>query len=216
MDNKKLVADEMVNLLIPDNIENLQLPAPELLNYYKNLEHRILWLDMDVDDMFLEFGKYIIMWNQEDAGKPVEERTPIKLFFFSPGGALHINNAMVDIIKTSKTKIIGVNMGVAYSAGCFIYLACHERMAMPNATYLIHKGEAEFHGTYDEIAAQMEEYSRQIADLEEYVMENTKITQEILDDKFGTEWYITATEAVELGMCDKIITDIDQLFISKL
>lgn len=216
MDKKTQVSSDMLNLLIPEKLENLQLPAPELLNYYKNLEHRILWLDADVDDFFLEFGKYIVMWNQEDAGKPAEERVPIKLFFFSPGGSLHINNAMIDIIKTSKTKVIGVNMGMAYSAGCFIYLACHERLAMPNATYLIHKGGAEFHGTYDEIASQMEEYSRQIADLEAYVMENTKITQEILDDKFGTEWYITATEAVELGMCDKIVDDIDQLFSSGL
>lgn len=212
MDNQKCVDTNMVNLLIPESIENMRLPSPELLNYYKNLEHRILWLDADVDDMFLEFGKYIIMWNQEDFGKDEKDRVPIKLFFFSPGGSLHINNAMVDIIKTSKTKVIGVNMGVAYSAGCFIYLACHERLAMPNATFLIHKGGAEFNGTYDEIISQIEEYSRQIEDLESYVMENTKITQEILDEKFGTEWYITANEAVEYGMCDSVITDVDQLF----
>ena len=210
---KKQANAGMVNLLIPESVENLQLPAPELLNYYKNLENRILWMDMDVDDMFLEFGKYIVMWNQEDAGKPAEERKPIRLFFFSPGGSLSINNAMVDIIKASKTKIIGINIGVAYSAGCFIYLACHERLAMPNATFLIHKGSGEFHGTYDEIISQINEYSRQIDELYEYVMDNTKITEEILEDKFGTEWYITATEAVELGVCDKIITDIDQLFL---
>lgn len=209
---KKQANASMVNLLIPEPVENLQLPAPELLNYYKNLENRILWMDMNVDDMFLEFGKYIVMWNQEDAGKPEEERKPIKLFFFSPGGSLSINNAMVDIIKASKTKVIGINMGVAYSAGCFIYLACHERVAMPSATFLIHKGSGEFHGTYDEIISQIKEYSRQIDELYEYVMTNTKITEEMLDEKFGTEWYITAQEAVELGVCDKIITDIDQLF----
>lgn len=209
---KKQANASMVNLLIPESVENLQLPAPELLNYYKNLENRILWMDMDVDDMFLEFGKYIVMWNQEDAGKPEEERKPIKLFFFSPGGSLSINNAMVDIIKASRTKVIGINMGVAYSAGCFIYLACHERIAMPSATFLIHKGSGEFHGTYDEIISQIKEYSRQIDELYEYVMTNTKITEEMLDEKFGTEWYITAQEAVELGVCDKIITDIDQLF----
>lgn len=210
---KKRLDADMMKLLIPESVENLQLPAPELLNYYKNLENRILWMDMDVDDMFLEFGKYIVMWNQEDAGKPVEERKPIKLFFFSPGGSLYINNAMVDIIKASKTKIIGINMGMAYSAGCFMYLACHERVAMPSATFLIHKGSGEFHGTFDEISSQITEYSRQIDELEEYVKANTKITQDILDEKFGTEWYITAQEAVKLGVCDKIITDIDQLFL---
>ena len=211
MKDKKCSHDDYLNILIPNDLEDMHLPSPELLTYYKNLEHRILWLDTDVDELFLEFGKHILMWNQEDVGKTAAERTPIKLLFFSPGGSLHINNAMVDIIKMSKTKIIGVNMGVSYSAGCFIYLACHERLAMPSATYLIHKGEAEFHGTYDEIASQSDEYTRQIDDLEAYIMQNTKITQDVLDEKFGTEWYITASEAVELGICDKIITDIDQL-----
>ena len=29
---------------IPSNLETLQLPSPELLNYYKDLENRVVWV----------------------------------------------------------------------------------------------------------------------------------------------------------------------------
>ena len=33
----------------------------------------------------------------------------------------------------------------------------------------------------------------------------------MLEEKFASEWYLTAEEAVELGVADKIIDDIDEI-----
>lgn len=203
----------MLDIAIPKSVENLQLPDAALITYYKNLENRILWLDSEVDDYFLEYGKYILQWNQEDVGKPIEERKPIRLLFFSPGGSLDINNAMIDIIKQSKTKVIGINMGIAQSAGAFIYLACHERLTMPKAGFLLHRGQGGFQGSYDEIICQVMEYQRQMEELEAYVLENTNIDEETFASNFGTEWFIPAKEAVEYGIAHKIITDIDEIYL---
>ena len=210
--NKKKLDHTTLDISIPQSVENLQLPDAALITYYKNLEKRILWLDSEVDDYFLEYGKYILQWNQEDAGKPTEERTPIRLLFFSPGGSLDINNAMIDIIKQSNTKVIGINMGIAQSAGAFIYLACHERLTMPKAGFLLHRGSGNFGGTYDEIMCQVMEYQRQMEELEKYVLENTNIDEETFADNFGTEWFIPAKEAVDFGIAHKIITDIDEIY----
>ena len=203
----------MLDIAIPKSVQNLQLPDAALITYYKNLENRILWLDSEVDDYFLEYGKYILQWNQEDAGKPTEERKPIRLLFFSPGGSLDINNAMIDIIKQSKTKVIGINMGIAQSAGAFIYLACHERLTMPKAGFLLHRGSGNFGGTYDEIICQVMEYQRQMEELEKYVLANTNIDEETFAENFGTEWYIAAKDAVDFGIAHKIITDIDEIYL---
>lgn len=211
MNNNKKLNTAYLDIAIPQSVENLQLPDASLITYYKNLEKRILWLDSEVDDYFLEYGKYILMWNQEDIGKPVEERVPIKLLFFSPGGSFDINNAMIDIIKKSKTKVIGVNMGIAQSAGAFIYLACHQRLTMPKAGFLLHRGSGNFGGTYDEIMSQVMEYQRQMQELEKYVLENTNIDEETFAENFGSEWYIPAKDAVEYGIAHKIIEDIDEI-----
>ena len=153
-----------------------------------------------------------MQWNQEDLGKSQEERTPIRLLFFSPGGSLDINNAMIDIIKQSKTKVIGINMGIAQSAGAFIYLAFHERLTMPKAAFLLHRGRGEFGGSYDEIVCQVMEYQRQMEELEKYVLANTNIDEETFNDNFGTEWFISAKEALDFGIAHKIIEDIDEIY----
>lgn len=212
MGNNKQAQSTILDIVIPESIANLQLPDASLITFYKNLENRILWLDSEVDDYFLEYGKYILQWNQEDIGKSVEERKPIRLLFFSPGGSLDINNAMIDIIKSSKTKVIGINMGIAQSAGAFIYLACHERLTMPKAGFLLHRGQGRFEGTYDEIISQVMEYQRQMDELERYVLDNTNIDEETFNNSFGTEWYIPAKEAVEYGISHKIITNIDEIY----
>ena len=96
---------EYTNIIIPKAVENCQLPDPELRNYYVDLENRIFWLDEEVTPFLLELVKYIVRWNADDEkwNTPVEERKPIRIFFFSPGGDLDINYALIDTIKMSKT-----------------------------------------------------------------------------------------------------------------
>lgn len=202
-----------MHIAIPQNLENMQLPSPELLTYYKNLENRVIWLDTEVDNMWLEYERHIIEWNREDKGIPIDERKPIKLMFFSYGGQIDINYSFIDLIQNSKTPIWGVNMGQACSAACFIFIACHKRFAMPRSSFLIHQGGVDggFSGTYEQVVAAIMEYQRQMDELGNYLLEYTKITQEMLDDKFASEWYLTANDAVELGVADKIVDDIDEI-----
>ena len=85
---------------IPKAVENMQLPDPGLLQYYQDLENRIVWLDTEVCVDCLYLIRYILKWNQEDKDLPIESRQPIRLLFFSPGGDLDVNNALVDTFVT--------------------------------------------------------------------------------------------------------------------
>lgn len=197
---------------IPKDIENLQLPSPELVTYYHNLNNRVLWLDSEVDNTWLEFIRYILKWNREDVLLPINQRKRIILMLFSYGGDLDTNNAFIDVIRASKTPIWAVNIGQACSAACFISIACHRRLAFPNATYLIHQGGGDgFSGTYEQVVAAVLEYQRKIESLQEYLVSNTKIPQDVLEERIRTEWFISAQEALEYGICDEIIQDIDSI-----
>lgn len=201
-----------LHIAIPHEVENLQLPSPELITYYRNLENRVLWLDSDVNDYWLEFSRKIIEWNRDDKNIPIEQRKPIRLMFFSYGGSLDINNALVDTIKLSKTPVYGINVGQACSAGCFIYLACHKRFAFPNAVFLVHQGSTEgISGNYNEVVSYIMEYQRKVEELVVYLKKNTKIPDNILEERIDTEWFISAQEAVQYGMCDKIIESLDEV-----
>jgi len=209
--NRKKLETTYLDIAIPGTVENLQLPSPELLNFYNNLEDRILWIDQEINDYSLEYARYIMYWNKQDKGTPVEERKPIKLLFFSPGGDLSVNNLLVDTITLSSTKVIGVNCGMAASAACFIYLACHERLTLPNAEFLLHKGAGRFDGEYSIVVAAIMNYQREIENLGKFVLSKTNIPQELFDENFSTDWYMDANEAIEYGLATKIVTNLDEI-----
>ena len=197
-----------------NEINNAAPESPALITYCRNLENRVLWLDSDVNDDWLEFSRKIIEWNREDLGINIEDRKPITLMFFSYGGSLDTGNSLIDTIKLSKTPVRGVNVGQSCSAACFVYLSCHTRFAFPNSTFLIHRGSNDgISGSYADVVASAMDYQRKIKDLEAYLKANTKIPYNVFEDKIKSEWYISAAEAVEYGMCDKIVESLDEIIL---
>ena len=55
-----------VQVMIPNAVENLQLPDPSLLNYYHNLQQRTLWIDTEVDEGCLDIVKKMIDWKMRE------------------------------------------------------------------------------------------------------------------------------------------------------
>lgn len=202
MDNVVVSIPERANATIPD---------PSLLWYYEDLEDRVYQLVGEVDEGLLDFSRHVIRWNREDKGNPVEERKPIKLFFFSPGGSLDINYSVIDIIRLSKTPIIGINMGVCCSAAAYIYLACHKRYMLPHSYFVFHQGSSQMSGTYGEVVAIMTDYQNQVAELSSFMEERTTYTSEEITDNIVTEWYVREEEALEKGVCHEVIEDIEVL-----
>ena len=203
---------EGMNIIIPKAIENMQLPDPELRNYYVDLEHRTFWLDEEVTPYLLELVKYIVRWNAEDAATPVELRRPIRIFFFSPGGDLDINYALIDTIKMSKTPIIGINIGQCASAAAYIFLSCHKRYMLPHAYFILHQGSGTLSGTFEQICAQMEDYQQQVEELSAFVLEHTTYSEEAVAEKIVGEWYIRKDEALENGVVHGVVKDVSMLF----
>lgn len=211
--NKKKIETAYLDIAIPQNVENLQLPDPSLLQFYKNYSNRILWIDDEITTMTLEYAKMVMQWNFEDKQNdiPKAERKPIKVIFFSPGGDLEVNNCLVDTLSLSETKVIGINVGMAASSGCFIYLACHERYTFPNAEFLLHKGEGRFSGNYDDVVAAIINYQRQIDELGKFVLSRTNIPEDVFYENFGNDWYLSAQEAVDYGVAHGIIKSLDEI-----
>lgn len=212
MDKKK--ADvAYLDIAIPQDVENMQLPDPSLLQFYKNYENRIIWIDDEITTMTLEYAKMIMQWNFDDKinNVPIEKRTPIKVVFFSPGGDLEVNNCLVDTIQLSTTPVVGINVGMAASSGCFIYLACHKRCMFPTAEFLIHKGAGQFAGTYNDVVAAIINYQRQIKELGEFVLSRTNIPEDVFYENFENDWYLSSKEAIEYGVAERIISSLDEI-----
>ena len=91
-----------IELLLGECIDpNLSLPDPELVQYYQNLENRIIWLDGEITSGSLDIFSKILYWNREDKEISIKDRKPIKIFINSVGGDLDTADTLVSTIKLS-------------------------------------------------------------------------------------------------------------------
>lgn len=203
--------DELMNVLIPKQLENLQLPSPELLTYYRDLKDRVIWIDYGVDESILEVSKLIMHFNKEDKNIPVEQRTPIKLLLYSYGGDGQACFSLLDIIAISKTPVYTYNMGVAMSAGLLILLAGHKRFCLKNSTALAHSGSGGACGTYEQTEAQMKDYQRFVQTMRDYILERTNIDVKTFNKYKNKEWYLYSEDQMKYHIVDKIVDSIEEI-----
>lgn len=204
--------DKITNLFVGlPNAANLQLADPELLAFYTDLKERTFWLIGEIDDGWEDIVQHIIRINREDHGLAIDERKPIKLMILSEGGSLEISDELVNIIELSKTPIYGFGLGMVASGASMVYLACHKRFALSNTYFIIHKGSANnIGGDYAQIAAYMEDYNKQIEKMVKFYKTHTTFPAEMIEEKMsGADWYVYVNEALENGIVNELITDID-------
>ena len=150
---------------------------------------------------------YIRYWNRQDEGIEPEFRKPIKIYVNSCGGFLTDTLTIVDSIKMSKTPVIGICSGTAYSGGFFIFISCDERYAYPHASFLFHEGATSNGGTSGQFQNYAAFYKKQLDQLKDIVVSNTKITEEEFKEIRKDDIWYDVAEALEKGIVDEIAED---------
>lgn len=200
----------MFSVAIPPQAENLQLPDPSLLNYYKDLERRLFWLVGAVDTSLYELVQHIVNCNYEDKDLPVENRKPIRIIVASPGGSLEVEQTLVAIMEASTTPVWCIAIGMCASAASMIYLAGHKRFATRNAYWMLHQGGCDnLEGSYQQIMSFMAKYQMDIEEMAEFYKSHTNFPAETIEKNLVEgDWYISIDEAMENGICHEVISDL--------
>lgn len=201
--------DETISLEIPKNIENLQLPSPELLEYYKDIDKRIFWLDGEVDSSTLEIVKAIMRINHYDEklNIPKEERVPIKLFIDTNGGDVQVMWTLINAIGISKTPIYTIVYCLALSAGAHILAAGHKKFAFPGSTILVHSGSVGYQGIVEQVESAKKYYDSVSKQINDKLLTDTLVSQKELKRKGAVDWYMSAEDALKYKLIDRIIED---------
>lgn len=212
MKNEKGEGVKSVVVLPPD--ANLQLPDYFLLLHYKDLSNRIFWIDGEIDESYLALVKQIFYWNREDEflGLKKEDRTPIKILISSPGGDLDVFRSIKDMIEMSETPVYGYAMGPCYSAAAMVFLSCDKRFMSKSSSLLLHKGSGNVAGTYQEIEMSFEEYKKQVKELSELICARSNYSIQEVEEQIVKEWYVSPQQALEKGMCHKILESVKEIF----
>lgn len=178
----------------------------DYINLYGVLKRQIFIGEIE-DGIGDSVDAYIRYWNEQDKDIPVEEREPIVLIINSVGGYLTDAFTIIDSIKLSKTPVIGICPGMAYSGGFFILISCDKRYAYPHASFLFHEGATSNGGTSSQFQNYAVFYKKQLDRLKDIVLSNTKITEEEYKEiKKDDVWYNTK-EALEKGIIDEVLEE---------
>src|SRR5579875_1750728 len=148
----------------------------ELL-YAEELENRELYLPEVIDDQVIpEIVRHIIRYNKQDAGKPIKERKPIKIFINCYGGDVTACFSVIETIKKSKTPVYTYNLGKAMSSGGLILMAGHRRFSYKDAVVLVHQGYSGAEGTTHQVFDTVKFQKRVEERVKDYIISSTKIT----------------------------------------
>lgn len=131
----------------------------------------------------------------------------ISLYINSPGGSVTAGLAIYDTIKYIKCDVSTICMGMAASMGAFLLSAGTKgkRLALPNSTIMIHQPSGGAQGQ----ATDMRIHTEWILDvkkkLNQMLAEATGQPLEVIERDTERDNFMTAQEALEYGLIDKVI-----------
>lgn len=122
------------------------------------------------------------------------------------GGGMVEGFSIVDLIRNSDVKVIGINEGMAASMGSAVFMACDERIMFENATVMIHNPQGAVWGE----SKQIKEYANWMDQLKDKLV---KLYKEVTgqSDKVVNSWmetgvdkYFASDQCVDLGIATKV------------
>ncbi|MBR2040320.1 MAG: ATP-dependent Clp endopeptidase proteolytic subunit ClpP [Clostridia bacterium] len=132
----------------------------------------------------------------------------ISFYINSPGGSVSAGLAIYDTMQYIKCDVSTICMGMAASMGAFLLSAGAKgkRYALPNSEIMIHQPLGQAQGQATDILIHASHIEKTRANLNKILAENTGKPLEVIEKDTERDNFMSAQEALEYGLIDKVIT----------
>ncbi len=172
--------------------------------YSRLLNDRIIMLCDEVNDTTASLVVAQLLYLE---GKDPDKE--INLYINSPGGSISAGLAIYDTIQYIKCDVSTICIGLAASMGAFLLSSGTKgkRLVLPNAEVMIHQPSAGSRGYSQatDIKINADHILRTKARLNRILAQNTGKTAEEVERDCERDYWMTAQEALEYGLVDKVI-----------
>jgi ATP-dependent Clp protease protease subunit len=202
--------------LVPIVVEQTSKGERSYDIYSRLLKDRVVILDTEVSSHSASLLVAQLLFLESE-----DPEQDILFYINSPGGMVSAGLSIYDTMQYIKPDVSTIVLGQAASMGSFLAQAGApgKRMVLPEARTMVHRVSSGTRGTSGSVHVQELEMEDAIRSFEEskrvnkrltelYVKHNTagKTYEELYETmKFDT--YLSAQEAVDYGLADKIITN---------
>ena len=192
--------------LVPIVIEHTSRGERSYDLYSRLLKDRVIMLDGEVTQHTASLICAQLLFLESD--NPDKD---ISLYINSPGGSVTAGMAIYDTMNFIKPKIHTIVMGQAASMGSLLATAGDKghRYILPNARHMIHQPLGGASGQATDVEIQAKELLRWKTVLTDIYVEHTGKSHSQLRADRERDFFMTAGEAVEYGLADKILTTRD-------
>lgn len=174
--------------------------------YSRLLSDRIIFLGEDVNDTTASLiTAQLLFLEGQDPDKDIH------LYINSPGGSVTAGFAIFDTMNYVKCDVSTICIGLAASFGAFLLAAGTKgkRIALPNAEIMIHQPAISggIKGPASDIKIMSDYMQRNKQRLNLLLAKNTGRAIEEIERDTDRDHFMTAEEALEYGLIDKVIGD---------
>lgn len=188
--------------LVPIVIEQTNRGERSYDIYSRLLNDRIVFLSDEVNDTTASLVVAQLLYLE--AQDPDKD---ISLYINSPGGSITAGMAIYDTMNFIKCDVSTICVGMAASMGAFLLAAGTKgkRFALPNSEVMIHQPMGGTRGQATDIKIHADHILRLRANLNKILSEKTGKPLEVIERDTERDNFMTAEQAMEYGIIDKVI-----------
>ena len=190
--------------LVPYVIEQTSRGERSYDIYSRLLKDRIIFLGEEVTDVSANLiVAQLLFLESEDPGRDIH------LYINSPGGSVTAGMAIYDTMRYIKCDVSTICMGMAASMGAFLLAGGTKgkRLALPHAEIMMHQPSGGAPGQATEIQIVADHILKTKHNLNSILAANTGQPLEKVAQDTERDNYMSAQEALEYGLIDKVITN---------
>ena len=140
-----------------------------------------------------------------------DSNEPVNLIISTIGGSIHDALFLINVIDNYKKPLIITAAGEIMSMGLYLLAAGSKnpnvtKRCFKNTCGLYHSGSIGFSLTSMNAAKEMMDFQHRVdEDIKKYIIDNTKITEEISKEHGKEEWFLTGQELKDYGFVDIVL-----------
>lgn len=175
--------------------------------YSRQLKDRIIWLGADVNSQTANAIVAQLLYLDT-----LDKDKDIHLYINSPGGVITSGMAIFDTMNYVAADVSTICIGQAASMGAFLLGAGAKgkRFILPNAEVMIHQPSGGASGQASDIAITAKHILTMRTRLNNLMAEHTGQSVEKIATDTERDHFMSAQEALEYGIVDKIVTKRDR------
>ena len=187
----------------PSILEERQLNVTQMDVFSRLMMDRIIFLGTEVNDYTANVIQAQLLYLDS-----VDSERDINIYLNTPGGSVYAGLGIYDTMQFIGSKVATICTGMAASMGAVLLVAGDKgmRAALPHSRVMIHQPLGGIQGQASDIEITAREIIKLKDELYQIISDHSGQTMDKIRQDADRDYWMTAKEALEYGMIDKVYT----------